>query len=169
MAMPRDAAAFCAAEYPRLVGALGLYLGDVEVAEDLAQEALLRACRDWERVQNLESPGGWTWRVAHNLANSHFRRLRVERRARHRLIAPHDPGPDEAERQAIRVAVAKLQRRQKTALVLRYYLGYSVEETASHMAVSADAVRSLTKRAIASLREQLGRQDAVRPKEVRDA
>lgn len=145
MSMPEDAAAFCAAEYPRLVGALGLYVGDRAVAEELAQEALLRACQRWERVSKLESPGGWTWHVARNLATSHFRRRRSERRATARVAAAHvtdstaTSGDDEDE---VRRAVAALPDRQKSALVLRYYLDLSVEETARRMRITPDAVRS---------------------------
>jgi response regulator RpfG family c-di-GMP phosphodiesterase len=41
----------------RLVGALGLYTGDHDLAEECAQEALTRACRDWRRVSAMEAPG----------------------------------------------------------------------------------------------------------------
>ena len=37
---------FYSTEYPRLVGVLTLYCGDSELANDLAQEAMARACRD---------------------------------------------------------------------------------------------------------------------------
>ena len=161
MPMPDDATAFCAAEYPRLVGALGLYVGDVAIAEELAQEALLRACQRWERVSALESPGGWTWHVARNLATSHLRRRSAERRAATRVAAAPDrseptDGHDDAEE--VRRAIAALPDRQKTALVLRHYLDLSVEDTARRMGITADAVRSLTKRAVADLRTQLSRQ-----------
>lgn len=45
--VPEDLAAFCEREYPRLVGTLSLYCGDVLLAEELAQEALARACSRW--------------------------------------------------------------------------------------------------------------------------
>lgn len=158
-AIPPDAGVFCAAQYPRLVGGLTLYVGDQYVAEELAQEALLRACRRWEHVCRLESPGGWTWRVALNLANSHFRRRRTAWRARQRLEA--DAGavhrdPDSAVAVAVRRAVADLPERQKRALVLRYFLDLSVEDTAARMGTSNNAVQSLTKRAVAALRDQFG-------------
>lgn len=161
--IPEDAVAFFAAEYDRLVGGLGLYVGDGFLAEELAQEALLRACRRWETVSRLDSPGGWAWRVAVNLANSHFRRLRAERRARQRLAERSEQAHrdvDIAEREAVRRSVAGLPRRQKHALVLRYFLDLSAEETARRMDTSNDAVRSLTKRAVASLRDELGGLDA---------
>lgn len=61
----RDAlSSFCAAEYPRLVGTLTLYCGDRPIAEELAQEALVRVCQHWSRIRRLENPGGWVHRVA---------------------------------------------------------------------------------------------------------
>lgn len=152
-----DAVAFCSEEFPRLVAALGLYVGDEAVAEELAQEALLRACRRWERVSQLESPGGWTWRVARNLANSHLRRRQAERRARSRLGSREHASDDRdvAGTHAVRRAVAGLPKGQRQVLVLRYFLDWSVEATATELGMSADAVRSLTKRAVAALREEL--------------
>lgn len=152
--MPGEAARFCDAEYPHLVGALTLYTGDRYLAEELAQEALLRAFQRWPQVRLMESPGGWLWRVAVNLTHSHFRRAKVARRARARLEAAA-PRPqvdsDSADAVALRRAVAALPDRQKAALVLRYYLDLPVAEVAARMGTSNDAVRSLTKRAVAAL------------------
>ncbi|WP_052668323.1 sigma factor [Nitriliruptor alkaliphilus] len=52
--------AFCVEAHPRLVAALGHVVGDHAVAEELAQEALVRAHQRWRRVSQLESPLGWT-------------------------------------------------------------------------------------------------------------
>lgn len=46
----QDFEALCRREYPRLVGALGLYTGNRAVAEELAQESLARAWRRWPKV-----------------------------------------------------------------------------------------------------------------------
>ena len=62
--------AFCRREYPRLVGVLSLYCGDAGVAEELAQEALVRVYESWRRMHTMASPGAWVHRVAINLASS---------------------------------------------------------------------------------------------------
>lgn len=82
-----DAAGFCRRVHPRLTVALAAYLGDRETAAELAQDALVRAWERWEHVAALESPDGWVFRVAYNLANSTLRRRSAERRARARLGA----------------------------------------------------------------------------------
>lgn len=53
---------------------------------------------------------------------------------------------------AVRRAVAELPRRQKTALVLRYYAELSVVDTAEVMSCRPGTVKSLTHRAIDNLR-----------------
>src|SRR5436190_23090799 len=81
VAVGRDLSEFYSAEYPRLVGVLTLYCGDGELANDLAQETMARACRDWSKVSVLDSPEGWVYRVGMNLAHSWLRRSFTGRRA----------------------------------------------------------------------------------------
>lgn len=149
--------AFVAREHGRLVGALQLYTGDRELAYELAQEALARACRDWRKVAAMAAPGAWVYRVALNLANSHFRRRRTERRAQARLARerPRDDA-DPGDAVAVRTAVAGLAKRQCQAVVLRYYAGLSVAETAAAMSCREGTVRALTAQGLQRLRTQLG-------------
>lgn len=142
---------FCRAEYPRLVGALSLYLRDPQEAEDVAQEALVRACRRWRTVSRLESPGGWTYRCAVNLARSAMRRRLVRRRAAPRLVDPA-PAADDAEGAALRLLVHDLPDAQRAVVVARYYLRLTVAETAEVLGLSQDSVRGHAKRALRSLR-----------------
>jgi hypothetical protein len=51
--------AFYQHEFARLAGALRLVTGDRAVAEELAQEAMLRAYRAWPRVSAMDRPGAW--------------------------------------------------------------------------------------------------------------
>ncbi len=54
---------FFLAEFPRLVSMLTAWSGDRSVAEELAQDALLQAHRNWATVVSLERPGTWVRRV----------------------------------------------------------------------------------------------------------
>lgn len=155
---PTDLAAFCRREFPRLVGALDLHCGDLDVAEEMAQEALVRAAERWEQVRRMAAPGAWVYRVAINLANSWFRRRAAERRAKHRA-APIEEGrrdPDGADRVAVREALVGLPTRQRQAVVLRFYLGCSVAETAAVMGTPEGTVKTLVHRGLGRLRRQLG-------------
>jgi RNA polymerase sigma factor (sigma-70 family) len=144
--------AFCEEEHPRLVGALSLYCGDRALAEELAQDALAKACRDWKKVRRLAAPGAWVHRVAINLANSFFRRRAAETRAKQRLQhqetgrRPSDLDPAAAI--TIRTAVVSLPRRQRAALVLRYFLDMSVRDVATVMQCPEGTVKTLTSKGI---------------------
>lgn len=93
------------AEFPRLVGLLALYVGNVQTAEDLAQEALIRLHQHWPRVRAMDSPRAWLTRVAMNLASSSLRRTYAERRARSRVERRRPAAlPESAEVLAIRDA-----------------------------------------------------------------
>lgn len=168
MDAPAELAAFCRTQWPRLVGTLHLYCGDLGLAEELAQDALERTCRRWDRVRRMNAPGPWVHRVAINLANSRFRRRSAARRAVARFgdEAPPDPDPGgtAAERVALRDAVVTLPERQRTALLLRFYADLDPDEVGQVMGCSGQAVRNLTHRAVASLRATLGEL----PEEVAD-
>lgn len=149
---PPSLVSFCEVEYPRLVGALTLYCGGRAIAEEIAQEALIKVCRHWSRVARLDNPGAWANRIAINLANSHFRRLAAERRARARIGALVEEQPDATVALEIRDLVTALPARQRKALILRHYLGFSVAETADAMGCPEGTVKRLTHDAVVSLR-----------------
>lgn len=159
---------FCRVEFPRLVGSLTLYCGDPDIAVDLAQEALARACRHWRRVGGMASLGGWTHRVAINLAHRHFRRQRI-RQAAESLAAPaaRSHQPDATDKVAVRTAVAGLPRRQRAALVLRCFRDLPVAEVARLMGCREGTVKALTHQAITRLRAEAGLLPS--PNEVTDA
>ena len=146
---------FCCREHPRMVSSMTLYTGDPDLAVELAQESLARACRAWTRVVELDNPGAWAHRVAINLANSHFRRRRYENSARVRAAARLAVGhqdPDRFDTALVRSKLSRLPARQKEALVLRYLLDLSVDMTAERMRCATGTVRALSSQGIATLR-----------------
>lgn len=150
-----DLTVFLKAEYPKLVGILGLYCNSRAVAEDLAQESLARAWRHWKKVRRLDDPAGWLRKVALNLARSHWRRVMTERRVRQQAVrSDHYLDPDTADKEAVRAAVAALPSRQRTALILRYYLDLPFGQVAAEMDVPEATAKSLVRRAIQRLRNE---------------
>ena len=148
---------FCEVAWPRLVGAVSHYCGDRYVAEELVQEALIRACERWRHVSGLSAPEGWVYRVAVNLAVSRWRRVRAERRARERYGAELSGEEIVAveDQLAVREALRGLSRQQHEAVILRYVLELSVEEAAQVLETTPGAVRALTHRATIRLRQRL--------------
>ena len=148
--------ALCQAEHPRLVGLMLLYVHDRDVAEELAQEALVRLCERWPRVSGMDNPAAWLMTVATNLARSSLRRRAAEQRARrrHGPTTPPPPSPvDPGTVLEIRQAVRALPDRQRVAIAYRYYAGLSVRETAAAMQIAEGTVRALTSQGLAGLRD----------------
>jgi RNA polymerase sigma factor (sigma-70 family) len=155
-----DAAAFCRRLHPVLLGGLTLHCRDRAVAEEVTQETLVRVWERWSTVRTSRSPEAWAWRVALNLTASRFRRRAVEQRAQARLetqaaVAASDAPPDEADRLAVRAAVADPPERQRAALVLRFYADLSIVQTAEALRCAEGTVKSLTNKAVAGLRRRL--------------
>lgn len=151
-----EVVAFCRQLRPRLVGLLRLQVGDVAVAEELAQETLTRVWARWPRVRGLDKPDQWAFRVAVNLSTSWWRRHAAQRRAFHRRGMDrttdngHTEGFGEAE---LRDAVAALPTRQRQALVLRHYLQLDVADAAAVMGCATGTVQALCHQGAQGLRQ----------------
>src|SRR5947208_5484322 len=83
---------FYAREYGRLAGAMRLVCNPRRDAEDVAQEAMVRACFHWKRVREMERPVGWLYATAFNLVRRERRRPPVE------MPAPIETGPGADDR-----------------------------------------------------------------------
>jgi len=147
--------AFFRAEHARVV-ALGMAMtGDRELAKELAQEAFLRAFRDWERVSVYERPAQWVRRVAINLAMDSHRRRRSARQAIERLrpadvaLVP-DPFADDWW-----AAVRDLPDRQRAAVALHYLDDLSIADVAQILGIAAGTVKASLAHARASLAARL--------------
>ena len=101
-------------EYPKVVALVYVLSGSRAGAEDIAQEAFLRAYRDWDRVGSYEHQAAWVRRVAANLATTGLRRRLVEVRALTRLAGRREPAVDPLAAQdgEFWAAVRALPRRQ---------------------------------------------------------
>ncbi|MFE5894806.1 sigma-70 family RNA polymerase sigma factor [Streptomyces sp. NPDC056462] len=137
-----------------------LTLGDRHSAEDLVQEAFLRAWRHADRLvstQGLARP--WLFTVVRRLAIDSLR----ARRARPVEVSPSaldtdvvfDPGENSLTAHVLRQAMAELPPFHREVLVYRYYLDQSVEDTAAALALPIGTVKSRTSHALNALRRAL--------------
>lgn len=143
--------------YAAVVALVYALSGTRAVAEDLAQEAFLRAHRDWAQVSKMDRPDGWVRRVALNLARSRLRRVRAETMAKLRIGAEGGasaPHRDELESEAFWREVRRLPTRQAQAIALHYIEDLSVSEVAETLGVADGTVKALLHQG----RERLGRQ-----------
>jgi len=140
-----------------------LLVGDRASAEDVVQEAFLGLFRGLGRLSDPSRAAGYL-RVS--VLNGCRSVLRARKRARLRGAGPDYPPVWSAEsaalageeRRELLQAVARLPRRQREVLVLRYFLGLSDPEIAADLGVSRGTVASTASRALASLAAKTGGQ-----------
>ena len=137
------------AEHPRLLAAMVLVTGNVDEAGEVTDEAFARAYERWDRVGAMESPGGWTYRVAVNVARRRGRRRGLEERLLARRRPPADVPAPAGEAWAL---VAGLPERQRVAVVLRYVADLPEAEIAAVMGVRRGTVADT----LSTARRQLG-------------
>jgi RNA polymerase sigma-70 factor (sigma-E family) len=133
--------------------------GDPDLAKDLVQEVLIRVNGQWQKVGQLDRPEAYIRKMVVNEYLSWRRRswrLIPSGMSSHVTGRPSpDPADGYIERQALLAELAKLSRRQRTALVLRYYEGYSDGEIAEVMGCTRSTVRGHVFKALAALRVEL--------------
>lgn len=148
---------FFRTSHAAMVGLALAMVGDVESARDLAQEAMLRALRDWRRVSRLDRPDMWVRRVTVNLAiDARRRRAREIREVQRRSVAEEGVSADPAvEHSPLWRAVRDLPERQRAAVVLRYVDDLSVPEIALALEVAEGTIKASLSQARASLARRL--------------
>jgi len=137
---------FYRASAGRLVGALFVVTGDLHLAEDVVQEAFVRASARWEKVRAYDRPDAWVRRVALNLARSHVRGARRQLAAMLRHGGPDDAAehaPDlTPDRLAVRAALAGLAHIYREVLVLHYVLDLPIQQIAAELDVPLGTVKA---------------------------
>ena len=117
------------------------FTADMAAAQDVAQEAFVRAWQRWNTVSRYDQPLAWVRRVSINLVNSRWRRLLTARTYLERQREEHEPEvtPDHA---MVVAALRRLPKSQREALVLHYLADMSVEDVAHHLDAPLGTVKS---------------------------
>jgi RNA polymerase sigma-70 factor (ECF subfamily) len=147
--------AFFRAEHPKLVAFAWALTGDSHAAAELAQEALLRAYRDWAKVAAYDNPGGWIRRVLVNLVADRGRRRRSEAAALARVPAPGPVVDLERSTDHWWRAVRALPDGQRAAVALHYLEDMSVADVAAALGISEGTVKTQLSRARQTLARTL--------------
>ena len=138
----------------RLVG------GDEAAAEDVTQEAFVRAYQALDRFRGEASLETWFYRILVRQAHN-YRRWRAVRALWHSESAaePADPTSavqgDPGLRRRIAQALDQLSRRQREAFVLVHLEGFTVQECADFLGKPSGTVKSHLHRALVKLRAEL--------------
>jgi RNA polymerase sigma-70 factor (sigma-E family) len=145
--------AFYVERYPDAVRLAHVITGDASIAEDLAQEAMLRV---QARYQALRDPWPYTRVAIVNGARSHVRR-RGREASRLAVVATTGASPGPAQPLELLDAIDRLPFRQKAVIVLRYYEDLSEQEIADALGCRPGTVKSLASRALARLAQEVQR------------
>ena len=134
--------------------------GDQHTAQDLVQETMVRVQLNWRRVAGSDSPDGYVRKMLTNQfidlrRGSWLRRVLLRAEPDPVRAVPFDHADLSAERDRVWGMLAKLPRRQRAALVLRYYEDLPDADIAEALGCAVGTVRSSISRALATLRAEL--------------
>ena len=144
---------------------------DVDLAETLTQECLLKAHRNWGSFRGESSAMTWLMRIAINLQKDHWRNRRMQfwRQTRNSSVDVDEAsdwlpsGESSAEQKLLAreqvghvwVAVGKLSERQRTVFLLRYVEERELSEIAAATGLSEGTVKAHLSRALSKVRAEL--------------
>lgn len=138
--------------------------GDRALAEDVTQEAWLRALDAWRRDGVPRDPAAWLRTVAANLLRNHFGRRRLESHAGPELAS--DAAEPEAEAESdesssaraaiLQRGLARLRPLEAELLAARHLEGLSLADLAHRHGLSLRAVEGRLRRARGALARHLG-------------
>jgi DNA-directed RNA polymerase specialized sigma24 family protein len=136
-------------EHAGQVRRAALLLGSTEQAHDVVHDAMAELYSRWDTIAQ---PGAYLNRAVLNRCRDATRRARVRRRSLVRLVGPdQSPPPDDP----LGDLFDRLPFNQRAVVVLRFYAGCSVAETAAALGCPQGSVGPWLDRALATLREQL--------------
>jgi RNA polymerase sigma-70 factor, ECF subfamily len=141
--------------------------GDVQAAEDVVQETMLRG---WQHAEELrpEYVGSWLHAVARNIAISAYHRRRWARPHEipfeENMLPFSDDGLDQMfDAWLVATALNSISPDHRAVIVELFYRGRTVAEVAELLAIPEGTVRSRCFYGLRALRKELERQGVTRP------
>lgn len=132
-----------------------LYLGSESAAEEALDEALYRALRGCGRLRQEEYFETWLTRILLNVCCDAHRRER-------RLVSLDTLGETAAEAYdalPLREAIRRLPQELREVVILRYFSGCTLRETAEILKIPQGTAVSRQRRALSLLRLELGEEE----------
>ena len=142
----------------RLYAVARLILRDAELAEDAAQETLIRAWRDLPSLRDVDRFDAWLYRLTVRACGDigrQRRRWRTELTVVPKEPIEHDRSAELADRDEIERGLRRLNEAQRTILVLTYYLGFAPGDVADALDIPVGTAKSRLHYAIEALRAAL--------------
>lgn len=135
---------------PEALRTVVFVLNDRDLAVDAVDEALVRAYERWDDLAGSANLTGWVIRVAVNFGRNRQRRRLLERR---KPLLSRDPSPDlsAVADPALARALARLDFDQRTVVVLRFHLDWSLDQIATALEIPPGTVKSRLHRGLRRL------------------
>ncbi|WP_226654337.1 sigma-70 family RNA polymerase sigma factor [Pseudalkalibacillus hwajinpoensis] len=134
-------------------------LGDYHLAQDVAQEAFIKAYVKRHTLEDPEKVGSWLTSIARNLSldlkRKRKRMVQVMERSFHEKTLQLFEKKESETSELVWLALYELKEEIRTSVVLHYMGGYSMNEIASMLACSTSAVESRIRRARAKLKKEM--------------
>lgn len=140
---------------PALLRFATVLTGQAWLADDVVSDVLGRAFEKWETIDGLDRPNAYVRRMIVNGYLSWRRRRRYSTPVAdvpETAKSVDDHSAQYVEREAMIARLQRLPRRQRAAVVLRYYAGLPHDEIAAQLGCKTSTVRSQISRALATLR-----------------
>jgi len=129
--------------------------GDINAAEDAAQETFAIACRNLRKLRDRDKFAGWLAGICRNVAKQINRREILENT--HRPPDPQEQPDSNLFADEVRQIVWQLRRRDREPIVLRYYDNLPYEQIAGVLGISVQAVHGRLIRAKRKIEKELKR------------
>lgn len=160
MAWGDDLGALAAERGPALVGYAFLLTGDLDRAEDLVQEALVRSfSRRMSGSDDVEWAEAYVRRTILNVFLDAYRRGRLWRGVCHLITEkPRCDGPEQATeaRIDVRAALLRLPPQERACVVLRFYEDLTVPAVAERLGISPGTAKRYLSDGVRRLESLLG-------------
>ena len=157
----REAFRFLVERYSRGVFRLGYRMtGNEQDAEDVVQEAFLRAFRQLSRYESRSSFSTWLYRIAANYSLDLIRARKSNDPVEDVVLTETSAGPERLfesvqVQETVDTALATLTQQERTAFVLRHYEGLSIDEISGTLGINNNAAKHSVFRAVQKLRKAL--------------
>ncbi|HEY1486417.1 MAG TPA: sigma-70 family RNA polymerase sigma factor, partial [Micromonosporaceae bacterium] len=130
--------------------------GDLPTAQDITQEAYVRAWRNWRQVEAYEHADAWLRVVVTRLVTDRWRRMRSYRRVANAYARPETSPPPSENGVLLVTALRRLPVNQRRAICLHHLLDLPVAQIAAEAGVAESTVKSWLVRGRSALADALG-------------
>jgi RNA polymerase sigma-70 factor (ECF subfamily) len=121
---------------------VALCCGDTVLADDIAQDAYIKAYLSCESLKDMDKFHAWLFKIGYNTFISHKRSVKAfDEYEEARNIMSGETADSPFRYQELYTALNKLPDRERTSVLLFYMEGYSIKEIAELEETSQDAVK----------------------------